>query len=146
MLRFQKKYFTWAVLLFLIEVLIAAYLHDRIIRPYIGDFLVVILLYCFVKSFFDIPALPLAISVLLFAYIIEVLQYFNLVYRLGLEKSNIARIIIGSSFEWIDLIAYTAGIIVVLYFEKKFAVTQTNRIVAPGTKDKWTDKFQQPKK
>src|SRR5678815_610190 len=105
MLRFQKKYFVWAIILFVTEVLIAAYLNDRIIRPYFGDFLVVILIYCFIKSFLDIPVFPLAVSVLLFAYMIELLQYFGIAHRLGLEKSGIARIVIGSSFGWMDLVA-----------------------------------------
>jgi hypothetical protein len=118
-LRFQKRYFTWTVFLFLTEVLIATFLNDRIIRPYVGDFLVVILMYCFVKSFLDIPVVPLAISVLLFAYLIEILQYFDLVHLLGLEKSNIARTIIGNSFEWTDMVAYTAGVIAVLYVETR---------------------------
>ena len=119
MLRFQKKYFVWAILLFVTEVLIAAYLNDRIIRPYVGDFLVVILMYCFVKSFLDIPTFPLAISVLVFAFFIEILQYFDLANHLHLGKSSIARIVLGSSFEWIDLIAYTAGVIFILYVEKR---------------------------
>ena len=51
MVIFNKTYFLLALLLLLAEVLIALYLHDALIRPYGGDFLVVILLYCFVKSF-----------------------------------------------------------------------------------------------
>ena len=62
-----------------------------------------------------------AISVLIFSYAVEILQFFNIVNRLGLQNSRLARIIIGSSFEWIDLIAYTAGIILVLYIEKIIA-------------------------
>ena len=119
MLRFQKIYFACTVILFFTEVLIAAYLNDPIIRPYVGDFLVVILIYCFVKSFLDLPPIPLAIAVLLFAFFIEILQYFNLVDLLGLGGSTIARIVLGSSFEWIDLIAYTAGVIAILFVERR---------------------------
>jgi hypothetical protein len=121
MFKFQKRYFIIAILLFLVEVLIAAYAHDKIIRPYVGDFLVVILLYCAVKSFWNASSLFIGISVLLFSYIIEILQYFHLVERLGLQHSRLATIIIGNQFEWIDLIAYTAGIAVVLFIEKKKA-------------------------
>ena len=119
MLRFQKIYFACTVILFFTEVLIAAYLNDAIIRPYVGDFLVVILIYCFVKSFLDLPPIPLAIAVLLFAFFIELLQYFNLVDLLGLGGSKIAKIVLGSSFEWIDLIAYTAGVIAILFVERR---------------------------
>lgn len=118
MFTFNKRYLLVAVLLFIIEVLIAAYVNDAFIRPYVGDYLVVILLYCFVRSFVKLPVVPLAIGVLLFSYTIEVLQYFNLVDHLGLRHSRLAVIVIGSSFQWIDLVAYTAGIATVIAIEK----------------------------
>lgn len=121
LLKFNKLYFGLAILLFVTEVLIACFAHDRIIRPYIGDLLVVILIYCFVKSFLITPVLLTAISVLVFSYAIEVLQFFHLVNILGLQDSKIARTIIGTSFEWIDLIAYTAGIAIVLLIESAAA-------------------------
>jgi hypothetical protein len=117
-LKFNKLYFTLAVLLFGIEILIAKFAHDPIIRPYVGDLLVSILIYCFVKSFLHTPVLPTALGVLLFSYAIEVMQYFHIVNRLGLQNSKTASTVIGTSFEWIDLVAYTAGIALVLYLEK----------------------------
>lgn len=115
--QFNKTYFFLTLLLFVTEVLIAIYLHDAIIRPYGGDFLVVILIYCFVKSFLNTPVFPTALAVLLFSYAIETLQYFNLVDLLGLEKSTIARTVIGTSFAWTDLLAYTLGVLLVLIVE-----------------------------
>ncbi|CAN5148937.1 hypothetical protein BH20BAC1_BH20BAC1_28470 [soil metagenome] len=53
MLTFRRWYFLSAIVLLITEVLIATFLNDRIIRPFIGDFLVVILLYTFVRSFFN---------------------------------------------------------------------------------------------
>lgn len=118
MFKFQKKYFFLTIGLLITEILIALYVHDRIIRPYIGDLLVVILIYTFFKSFLNVPVTKMALAVLLFSYLVEAGQYFGLVYLLGLEDYKIARIIIGVSFEWLDLIAYTAGIILVLTFDK----------------------------
>lgn len=37
--------------LLLIEIFIACFVHDRLIRPYIGDVLVVILLYALLRTF-----------------------------------------------------------------------------------------------
>ncbi|MEO6636644.1 MAG: DUF2809 domain-containing protein [Ginsengibacter sp.] len=116
--HFNKSYFIIASIIFFTEIIIALYVHDNFIRPYFGDFLVVILIYCFLKSFFEIRVLPLAIGVLLFSYVIETLQYYKLVDRLGLQHSKLARIIIGTSFEWIDIISYTAGIAVVILLER----------------------------
>ncbi|WP_244620389.1 ribosomal maturation YjgA family protein [Chitinophaga japonensis] len=96
-------------MLFLIEVLIARYVHDAFIRPYAGDFLVVILMYCFICSFVQAPVVPVALAVLAFSYLVETLQYFNLVKRLGLEHSRIANIVIGNHFSWADILAYTLG-------------------------------------
>ncbi|UII30543.1 DUF2809 domain-containing protein [Fulvivirga ulvae] len=118
MFKFQKKYFFLTIGLLITEILIALYIHDRIIRPYIGDLLVVILIYTFFKSFLNVSVTRMALAVLLFSYLVEAGQYFGLVYLLGLEDYKIARIIIGVSFEWLDLIAYTAGIILVLTFDK----------------------------
>jgi len=116
--RFSLKFFVLTVLLFITEVLIAVYVHDSFIRPYFGDFLVVILLYCFVSAFLQAPVKPLAMGVLLFAYLIETLQYFNLVKHLGLQHSRLANIVIGNHFEWTDMLAYTLGILCILLLDK----------------------------
>jgi uncharacterized protein DUF2809 len=116
-IRFNWKYFGLAVLLFGIEVLIALFVKDRIIRPYVGDVLVVMLIYCFVKSFLQLPVVATAIGVLLFAYGIEALQFFNFIEMIGLENCEIARVVLGHSYEFVDLLAYTLGILLVLSVE-----------------------------
>lgn len=118
MITFNKNYFGSAVLIFTIETLIAIYVHDNFVRPYLGDVLVVILIYCFLKSFFKLPVLITALVVLAFSFVIEFLQFLNIVEKLGLKKSIIARTVIGTSFAWIDLLTYIAGIAIVLIAEK----------------------------
>jgi hypothetical protein len=117
-LKFERNYFLLTILIFFIEILIAVFAHDRIVRPYVGDVLVVILIYCFVKSFFNTPVFTAAIGVLIFSYSIEFLQYFNIVNLLGLQNSTIAKTFMGTSFAWIDLLAYTVGIVLILFVEK----------------------------
>jgi hypothetical protein len=114
-------YFLSFLLLFITEVLIALYVHDAIIRPYFGDVLVVIMIYCFVKSFGDLPVVPTAVGVLLFAYLIEILQHFNLVQHLGLADSKLANTVLGNYFTWVDMLAYTLGFLAVLGFEGFYA-------------------------
>ena len=105
-------------MIFIIEVLIALFVNDKFIRPYLGDVLVVILIYCFLKSFLRMPVLSAAISVLVFAFTIEFLQFLNIVEKLSLEEYKIARTVIGTSFSWIDLLTYIAGIVIVIAVEK----------------------------
>jgi hypothetical protein len=118
MMIFNKRYFIATVLLFLTEVFIGWCVHDTIIRPYGGDFLVVILIYCFVKSFFNTPVIATAFYTLLFAYLVEISQYFHLVNLLGWEHNTTARIVMGVGFSFIDLLAYTLGVALILLLEK----------------------------
>lgn len=115
---FNRRYFVLALALFVIEVLIALYVSDRFIRPYGGDYLVVILLYCAVKSVLNLPSQIVAAGVLLFSYCIEVLQFYRLVDRLGLSGNKLAKTVIGYGFSWWDILAYTLGIVTVLLVEK----------------------------
>lgn len=119
MLRFNKKYFLFAFILFVVEVLIALFVRDSFIRPYVGDYLVVVLIYCAIRTVLNAPVIKVAIAVLLFSYTIEVLQYFQIVNRLGLQDNIIAKTVIGYGFEWFDLVAYTLGVITVLALERR---------------------------
>ncbi|RYY55032.1 MAG: DUF2809 domain-containing protein [Chitinophagaceae bacterium] len=125
--RFSTRYFLIALLLFLVEVLIALHVDDAIIRPYVGDVLVVILVYTAVRAFLYSPVQPMAVAVLLFAFAIETAQYFRLVYRLGLGHSRLARTVIGIGFDWKDLLAYTIGFFIILLAEhyRRPAATRT---------------------
>lgn len=117
--RFDKKSFLIAALIFIIEVLIALYVSDNFVRPYVGDVLVVILIYYFVKAFVRIPVWSLAIGTLLFSYLIETLQYFGFVKLIGLGDNRLANVVIGNYFAWEDIIAYTIGIAIVFIVERR---------------------------
>ena len=117
-MRFKPYYFFWALLLFLIELFIALFVNDAFIRPYLGDVLVVILIYAFVRSLFKYSIRTVAVGVLLFAFGVEILQYFQIVEVLGLGSSKLARTIIGTTFVWEDFLAYTLGILILLGCER----------------------------
>ncbi len=116
MLKFNPVYFILAIGLFLIELYIATFEHGWI-RSYFGDVLVVILIYCTIKAFFNSPVFPTAIGVLIFSFLIEFAQYFKIVSLLGLQQNKIARIVIGTTYHWLDLVSYTIGIILIIAIE-----------------------------
>lgn len=99
------------ILLFGIEVLIGLYAHGWV-RSYLGDVLVVILLYTIVRTiipkkgrWFVIPT-----AILIFAFIVEFLQLWGFCDRFGITN-ELLRIIIGTGFSWIDIASYCIGII-----------------------------------
>lgn len=117
------KYALLSALFLLLEVLIALFVHDDFIRPYIGDALVVILLYCVVRIFIPEKVKLLPVYIFIFACFIEFLQYLNIVELLGLQENKFFGILIGSVFDWSDIISYGAGCILLEIYEivrKKF--------------------------
>lgn len=119
MIQLNYKYLTIALLLFLVEVFIALYIKTPLVRHFFGDVLVVILIYTSVKSIFNFSVKSTAIGVLIFSYLIEIFQYFNGIQLVGLQDNYIARLIIGTTFTWSDLVAYLMGIILIIFFEKR---------------------------
>ena len=54
----------------------------------------------------------------MFSFLIEILQYFHFVDYLGLSNYRIMVIALGSSFSWLDFLAYTIGILIVVFLER----------------------------
>ncbi len=104
----RKVYGIVFCLLLAVEVCIALFVRDRFIRPYGGDVLVTVLLCCLGRVLW--PKLRwLPGYVFLFAALVEVGQYFDLVGRIGLGEVRFFRILLGSTFSWGDLVCYLAG-------------------------------------
>jgi hypothetical protein len=127
MFKFHPKYFYTTVLLFLIEVFIGVFVHDGFIRPFVGDVLVVILIYCFIKSFWKMRSNVAISSVFIFACIVEGLQYLNIIDILGIRQYKLLVIILGSSFDWNDILAYATGSAILLWWENKFIVNSRSK-------------------
>jgi hypothetical protein len=114
----KKTYRILFILLFLIEIGITY--TEGFIRYTFGDFLVVILMYCGIKSFVNISNKTTAILVLAIAYFIEFIQLTTISQLEIFNKFPVLKLIIGTTFQWTDLVAYTLGILFTLYLEKRF--------------------------
>lgn len=95
--------------LLITEILIALFLHDKFIRPYFGDVLVVILIYSFIRIFITDKVRLLPLYVFIFAVLVEISQYFHLVSLLELSDSKLAAVILGTGFDWKDILCYASG-------------------------------------
>ncbi|MBQ9768219.1 MAG: DUF2809 domain-containing protein [Lachnospiraceae bacterium] len=107
------------------EVLIALFVHDRFLRPYVGDVLVVIVIYTFLRIFFPERPRLLPLYVFFFAAGVEALQYFEFVKVLGLEGNPFLRTLIGTTFDLKDIVCYGIGTVMtgireLVCFTKKF--------------------------
>ncbi len=117
--RIQKKkrafYAAAFLILLVIEVLIALFVHDRFVRPYLGDVIVVIVVYCFVRIWEPKRFRLLPLWVFCFAVCVEILQYVRIVEILGVQDNAFLRTVIGTSFSWGALTVFTAACSISFY-------------------------------
>ena len=118
MKKLRLTYIAVFAILLLIEIFIAMFIHDNFIRPYIGDMLVTILICCLCRTVIPKSVSALPIYVFVFATLVEVAQYFDVVKLLGLENNTLLSTIIGTTFSYVDLICYGVGCLIFWVTEK----------------------------
>lgn len=116
-LRFHLGYGLFALTIFLIEIAIAQYTSGWV-RSYLGDVLVIVLLYSAIMSVAELNKKLVVLFTLIVAFAIEFGQYFKLAERLGFAPDSLAYIVLGNTFSVEDLGCYVVGAILILLFER----------------------------
>jgi hypothetical protein len=123
-----------AFLILICITIVLFFKSNNFIRGFIDDIIIVILIFSFLKSLKDFNSLLLAVFVLIFAFLIEFAQLFKLIDLLGLQHNFFAQIIIGSTFDLYDLLAYLLGIIIIFTVDK--LIFKTNLCSCPANIEK----------
>ena len=108
-MRKRLPYLIATLVLLALEVFIGLFVHDRFVRPFIGDVLVVILIYTFIRIFIPEKVRLLPLYVFIFSVAVEVLQYLKIVEALGLQDNAFMSTVIGTSFDIRDILCYFVG-------------------------------------
>ncbi len=108
-LTWRPRYALAALLVLLIEIAIALWVRDRIVRPYVGDILAVILVYLALRAVTALRVVPAAIIAFFAGVLVEFGQAANLLHLLGLGDHDAARILFGTVFSIGDIVCYAAG-------------------------------------
>ena len=111
--RLRATYFAIFVAVLCIEILIGVYVRDAFIRPYVGDVLVVVLIYCLIRVIKPMGVRLMPLYVFAFACGVELLQLIDVVGILGIPKGSVVAIMIGSTFSFPDIICYAVGCTIV---------------------------------
>lgn len=104
------------IILLCIEIFIAVYIHDDIIRPYIGDIIVIPVLYSLIRIFIPEKCRFLPLYIFMFSIFTEFMQYIKIMDILHIEN-QILRTITGTSFSYIDIVCYFIGSIIITIWE-----------------------------
>ena len=113
------KYLMLALALLALEGIIALYVHDRLIRPYLGDVLAVWAVYCLVRTVWPEGIRLLPLYVFLFAAVVEGSQYFHLAAVLGADRMPFLGVLLGGTFDWADLVCYGVGCLLFWMWQKR---------------------------
>jgi Protein of unknown function (DUF2809) len=119
-MRFSSRYAIAFAVLLLVETLIALFVQDSFVRPYLGDSLAVVALYCLLLAFLAISRRGALVGAFVFACCLEVGQALRLVERLGLSDNRVMRVVLGTHYSTLDLVAYAGGVVLVLVLERAF--------------------------
>lgn len=111
---FSFKYLFLTLIFLAVEIFIALFVNDDFVRPFAGDALVVVLIYCFLRIFLDFSYRKIALGVLILSFTIEILQYFDYVKMLGLENNRVLSAALGRTFAAEDFAAYFAGFLLII--------------------------------
>lgn len=98
-----------------IEVCIALFVHDDFVRPYIGDVLAVVTVYCAVRIVFPDRINLMSLLVFAFAAVVELIQLTDLAKMFG--EGSFMAILLGSTFDPADLLCYGIGTLPLLLWD-----------------------------
>lgn len=115
-------YFIVTTVLLVIEVLIALFVHDSFVRPYVGDVLVVAVIYTFIRIFIPNKVKLLPLYIFLFGAFVELMQYINIVKLLGLQDNKFFSVLVGTTFDIKDIICYGVGCFFIAIGSKLYAL------------------------
>ena len=103
------------VVLLCVEVCIALFVHDDFVRPYIGDMLVVVVVYCAARIAFPRRFWLMSAAVFLFAAAVELVQLtaFSSLFSEG----GFVATVLGSTFDLKDLLCYALGSVLCLLWD-----------------------------
>ncbi len=103
-----------------IEVLIALFVRDRFVRPYLGDVLAVVFVYLGLRTLF--PEKPKLLSVIAFgiAAAVEFVQLTDLSGIFG--EGSVFSVIVGGTFDVADMLCYFIGGVFCLFCDLRFFI------------------------
>ena len=116
-MKIRILYAVATLLLLLTEVFIALYVRDDFIRPYVGDVLVVIVIYTFIRMIIPAKCRLLPLYIFIFAAGVELLQLAKIVEILGVEDNIFLKTLIGSVFDVKDIVCYAVGCVILGVYE-----------------------------
>jgi len=101
----------------LVVLILIALFGSGAVRGYLGDVLVILLLYFLIRAFIRNELRWLWLWLFGLGVLVELAQLFQLASLLGLDQFRVLRIVLGSTFDLWDIICYLIGSLMILVAE-----------------------------
>jgi len=111
-----KRYLVIFLLLLTAEIAIALLHIHKFVRGFVGDLLVIPLLYSTLKLISKGSTKTVLLCTVTIAFGLELAQYIGLADILGIQNKWL-RVIIGTTYDPLDLLAYSLGATFILMYE-----------------------------
>lgn len=98
-----------AAALFALLVVVAAFVRDEVIRPHGGDVLVVMFIHFAMRAVTGWSRAAAGITAFVIAGAVELGQVLALDERLGVSGTLFGDLVLGSTGDWRDIVAYGVG-------------------------------------
>ncbi len=112
---FNKRYFILFIISFCIEIVFVFTKTNVFMRSYATDFFAVIYLYFFIRMISSTSIMRTLTIVYIISYLIEIIQYFEIFT--GENQNFFIKLIFGSTFDFLDFIAYNLGLGILFVIE-----------------------------
>lgn len=106
------------ILLLLLIVIAEDYMSSKFIRSYFGDVLIIPFIYLLLRITTKWPPKTNIILVSLVAIFIEIIQLFNWNKLINNNNATL-ELLLGTTFDPFDFVAYALGILLIIYTEKR---------------------------
>ena len=116
----MKRYFIIFILFLVTEIAIALFHFHRFVRGFVGDVLVIPLVYTFLRVITKLSFKTALLATLIIALVVEIIQAFPVLEMLSID-SEVLKTIAGTTFDWKDLVAYACGGALIFITEKMSA-------------------------
>ncbi len=128
----RSIYLITAVIIFMIEIAIALGIGGEFVRGSVGDILVIVLIYCLLRTSPIFPPITAAITAVATGFLDEALQYINVAERLGLKAGSVLYVIIGNTFSPHDLLMYLVGGGLALTIDRYLLIPLKHNLIKPN--------------
>lgn len=117
MIRFNKKYALYFLGLFVVQILIGAFIKNPAFQENVGNMILVITIYCLLQALFNFNKKWTIFGVGIAAFVFEISKSYDIIEKLNLGDNHTLASLFGSGFNFNNVWSYLVGCAIIYMLE-----------------------------